>query len=196
LREGCLDFAAAVSKFIMKTSYSQKTIAACFRALLLLALICVSGGIYAGGGTPSVSEFIGAWKLRSFIFQRADGTVQYPFGEDPQGIVVYDAKGYMSAQIMRRNIPKFASGERDRETSAEEIRAAYNGFVAYGGTYETDPVSKTVTFHINVTSFPNWVDTDLKRTFELTGSRLTLRSKIPSIEGVPATGVQVWERLD
>jgi hypothetical protein len=163
--------------------------------LPLLATLCISAR--AGNVALATTDFVGAWKLHSFVFQKEDGSVVYPFGEDPKGIAIYDAKGYMSTQIMRAGIPKFRSKERTGDPTDQEMRIAYEGFIGYGGTYETDAAKNGLVVHIRLSSYPNWVGTDLKRSFEFAGAdRFTLRARIPSMEGVPATLIQIWDRTN
>ena len=167
------------------------------KLILLFALSSVFTCAHGADEVPVVMvNFVGAWTLHAFSFQKEDGSVIYPFGENPEGIAIYDATGHMSAQIMRAGIPKFHSGERTGEPTDVETRTAYEGFIGYGGTYGADPDKKTVVFHVKVSSYPNWVSTDLKRSFEFATNRLTLRAKIPSMEGIPATLVRVWDRVE
>jgi hypothetical protein len=56
-------------------------------------------------------------------------------GKDAAGRLSYDADGRMSAQLMRRDRPLFTSRTRQQGT-AEEVRAAFEGFLAYYGPYK------------------------------------------------------------
>lgn len=47
----------------------------------------------------SNGRFIGAWMLKSFETEQADGSITRPWGDDPLGIVCWDASGYFSAQL-------------------------------------------------------------------------------------------------
>jgi len=46
------------------------------------------------------SDLIGTWALVSTEWKRADGKHANPFGDGAVGVLIYDASGYMSAQIM------------------------------------------------------------------------------------------------
>src|ERR1051326_1342034 len=72
----------------------------------------------------TVERFWGAWILASYEHLKTDGAVSYPMGTDPVGRLTYDGLGRMSAQLMRRDRPRFAGGTRQNGT-AEEIRAAF-----------------------------------------------------------------------
>jgi len=162
------------------------------RRILFAALLCLSTSAMAAEG--AAQSFVGAWKLQWFGFIKSNGQTKYPFGQHPDGVVMYDAKGRMSTQITRGDIPPFLSEERDG-ASDEEVRTAYEGFIGYYGTYEVDDRQQLVTFHIGGSSFPNWVGKTLKRHYEFEGGRLTLTTELKSVEGAPAILIQVWDKL-
>jgi len=138
-------------------------------------------------------QFVGAWKLVSSEFRRSDGEVTYPMGRDTAGMLMYDANGHMSAQVMRSNRPAFASGDQLKGTP-EEIKAAFEGCVAYYGTYEINEEEGTVTHHVEGCSFPNWVGTAQRRFFEFSGNRLMLSSAPIPMGGEQVTATLTWER--
>src|SRR5476649_2375285 len=80
-------------------------------------------------------KFVGTWTLVSFEFRRSDGVVTNVMGIDATGMLVYDASGCMSAQMMRSDRPQFALGDQQKGTP-EETRAAVEGYIAYFGDYE------------------------------------------------------------
>jgi hypothetical protein len=126
----------------------------------------------------TVERFWGAWILASYEQRKADGTVSHPMGEAPVGRITYDAAGRMSAQLMRRDRPRFASNWR-QEGAANEIKAAFDGYIGYYGPYTLNEKEKTVTHHVECCSFPNWVGTDQVRHYEFDGDRLILRAAGP-----------------
>jgi hypothetical protein len=138
-------------------------------------------------------QFVGAWKLVSSEHRSPDGQLTYPLGRDPVGIIMYDASGHMSAQIMRPDRPAFASGDVDKGTPTE-IKFAYEGFIAYFGTYEVNEEEGTVTHHVEGSSFPNWVGSAQRRFFEFSGNRLTLSTPPILVGGEQITGVLIFER--
>lgn len=87
--------------------------------------------------TESPIPIIGEWKLVSFQIQEDNGDVIYPFGEDAQGSIIYTESGRFSAQLMRTDRPRFASGDQMKGT-VEETEANYKGFISYYGPYEFD----------------------------------------------------------
>lgn len=120
-------------------------------------------------------KLAGTWKIVSFELRSSSGEVIYPYGRDPLGTVMYDSRGNMSVLLVRRDRPEFASNDPFRGTP-EEIKAAFEGFAAYCGTYEVNEEDGTVTHHIEGSWFPNWVGADQVRFFECSGDQLLLRS--------------------
>lgn len=111
------------------------------------------------------------------------------------GLLMYDAHGWMSYSCERAGRPPFASGDPARG-APDEIKAAFEGFIAYYGTYDFDEELGTVTHHVEANSFPNWVGTHQQRFFTLTGRCLTLRSPPILDDGQTVTLTAVWERVD
>ena len=138
---------------------------------------------------------IGAWKLISFQIQKENGEVVYPFGKNAQGSLIYTESGRVSAQVMRPNRPQFASGDQLKGTT-EEIKANYEGFVSYYGSYKFDRKKGIVIHHMEGSLFPNWEGQRQKRFFELTGNRLKLSTPPTLWGGGEVVAVLLWERIE
>jgi hypothetical protein len=140
-------------------------------------------------------QLTGTWKLVSFNIQHSDGQLTYPWGRDVVGIVMFDAKGHFSAQMMRPDRPVFASGDQLDGTPVE-VKSAFEGFVAYYGVYEVRQEDSTITLHVEGGLFPNWVGTAQKRFFEFSGNLLKIRT-LPLLWGSQQiTVVLTWERAE
>ncbi len=121
------------------------------------------------------NKFIGTWRLVSAEARRPNGEViPYRYGAGSIGYIMYDATGHMAVQLMQPNRPKFASGNVDKGTP-EEIKAAFDGYGGYFGTYEIHEDEGFVIHHVEGSLFPNNVGTDQKRFFEFSGDRLILK---------------------
>src|SRR5690606_26490326 len=116
---------------------------------------------------------VGTWTLVSLYGESAEGDILKPYGDNPKGTLIYAADGSMSAVLMKQGRPKFASGDLATGTP-EEVKAAFDGFDAYCGTFTLDESQNTVTHHIEVALFPNWEGTDQVRYYELSGDRLRI----------------------
>lgn len=139
-------------------------------------------------------QLIGTWKLASLELRRPDGTAAYPFGRNVIGMLIYDAGGNMSVQILGSERSAFASDDPFKG-APEEIKSAFEGMIlTYFGSYDVIEEEGAVIHHIKGSAFPNWAGFDLKRPFELSGNHLKL--DIPSIMlgGEELTGRLIWER--
>ena len=141
----------------------------------------------------TVGQLAGTWSLVSSEFRSSAGDIVYPFGEDALGLAVFGESGYMSAQIMQRNRPVFASGDRATGTQ-EEVWAALQGYVAYYGPCEVDVENKKLTTHVEGSLYPNWVGGEQVRFYELTDRQLILKTTPIVSGGEEYTGVLAWER--
>jgi hypothetical protein len=142
-------------------------------ACLWLGVILLAGN--AGGqqaGSTLKDQLLGTWMLVSAYTEREDGNKVETFGSHPIGVVVLDGEGRLALLEMRSDLPKFASNNR-QEGTPEENKAIVQVSICYFGTYTLDEAAKTLIFHLEGCSFPNWTGTDQKRSFTLTGDELT-----------------------
>jgi hypothetical protein len=152
----------------------------------------------AKGRIKSMSEEVipkldGSWKLISFHSKDSNGQTTYPFGKDAQGRLIYGPDGRLAVQLMNPNRPRFASDD-PLVTSEAEVRAAFDGYTAYYGTYSVNHDEKAIMHHIEVALLPNWVGTDQRRDFEFDGKYLTLKGEL-LLGGAKRVVSLVWERL-
>ena len=138
-------------------------------------------------------RFAGAWRLLECYGKWSDGGISYPYGNEPAGQLIYDGQGNFSGQIVATGRPAFQSGNLLKGT-AEEIKAAFEGYIAYYGTYEVDEANSQVTHHVDGSLFPNWVGDTQTRNYQFEGERLRLNT-LP-IKGAKAdlTVTLLWER--
>ena len=139
------------------------------------------------------SQLMRAWILTSFEVRHSDGSLSFPFGEDPVGRLMYDRSGRMSAQLVRRERPVFESGDQLAGTS-EEIKSAFEGCIAYFGTFEIDETESVVIHRIEGSMFPNWIDTEQRRFYEIEGDQLKIKTAPTKWGGGEAVAVLIWQR--
>jgi len=142
----------------------------------------------------SSNSFVGAWRLVTFEFLKEDGDIIYPFGAEAQGSIIYTESGRYSAQLMRKDRPRFRSGDQMRGT-VEEIESNYKGCISYFGTYEVDLDLNFIVHHVEGSIFPNMEGTNQLRSFEFSGERLQLRTPPIMLDGEKAFGILLWERI-
>ena len=130
--------------------------------------------------------------LVSAYSERQDGSKFDPLGANPAGIVIFDANGRVSVQVLGSGLPKFASNNRLQGTT-EENKAIVQGTLCYFGRYSVSEVDHTLNLHIESSSFPNWNETDQKRFLTLTGDEMKWTNPIASSGG---HGYSVWKRQE
>ena len=147
-----------------------------------LSVACTTAALLFAGSTalPSraadaPSKLTGTWRIdRITDTDIATGKVVHPYGDHPKGYIVYDPTGHLSVQIMRTPAARpFASGD-DAKGSDAEVRAAYDGYVAYFGTYEVDAKQGVVVHKVEGSLMPSYTGTDQPRPFRVEGDVLTI----------------------
>jgi lipocalin-like protein len=133
-------------------------------------------------------RLIGSWRLVSYETRDAAGRTARPYG-DAVGRLSYDALGNMAGQVMRPNRAPVQLGTG----AAQQIRAAYIGYIAYFGTYEVAPDGRSVTHHVEGALNPEWVGGDQVRRLRFEGEQLVLSADVLKNDDV-VTHQLTWER--
>jgi len=143
------------------------------------------------------SPFPGMWKLISSEMRTSNGDVFYPLGEDCTGTLMLDSAGHLSAHLMRLARPEFASGDILRGTD-EEIKTAYQGYVAFWGNYKVDDTKREMTYVVDGSLFPNWIGHENLRFYEFSDDRQTLTLRTPPFlaAGNEIVGMLIWQRVN
>ena len=112
-------------------------------------------------------QFVGAWHLLWLEEPDAAGKVHRA---DCTGLLVYTRDGHMSVQVMYRNPETPQPGL---------VQYATGGYEASYGRYEIDD-THTFTFHVDGALVRTLIGKDLKRAYELSGTRLIVKSPDPN----------------
>lgn len=143
--------------------------------------------------TNLAAQMVGTWRLLSATQRLTDGTIR----ADPQpgprgaGYIMYTETSRMCAVLANPDRPKWKS---EAVPTDAEVRVAFDGLVAYCGTYEVNESERSVTHHIEMDRVPNLAGTDRKRHVTLVGNRLVLRPAPPLPPGVAEWTVE-FERV-
>jgi hypothetical protein len=137
-------------------------------------------------------KIIGTWKLVAWKYLDGDKEPSDFFGENPLGILTYDASGYMNAQLMKSSRSNFASESLTGGTS-EEISDAYLSYAAYWGKYYERTPGELV-HEVEGSLFPNWVGHDEIRYAEINGDTLVLSTPPIYAQGRKSTFHVTWKR--
>ena len=138
-------------------------------------------------------RFAGTWRLLECYGKWSDGRISYPYGDKPEGQLIYDGHGNFSGQIAGSGRPAFETGNLLKGTP-EEIKTAFEGYIAYYGTYEVDEVKGQVTHHVQSALFPNWIGDIQTRNFEFEGKKLRLNTQPIKGSRADLTNTLLWER--
>lgn len=167
----------------------------CIALPLALGLIACQEG--ASNDESMAQDLTGTWRLVSYRLISAEGGTTYPFGETPEGQIIYTATGEMSAHLM---YPGAEPGDLSGLDATEVFARVSRTYIAYYGAYTVDAVAGTVTHHVRGSLRPTWVGTNQVREFELLdGDRSSLTATTPrdtnfSVNYVGAN-VLIWERV-
>ena len=128
-------------------------------------------------------RLVGSWSLASYIQSFDDVRADVlPMGSAPAGLILYTPDGHMSAQLGPADRAVFTSDVITDGTDDEYAHAART-YIAYSGRYSCDDEAGTVTHHVQVSVFPNWVGGDQVRQVAFDGDTLCLSS----IRGAPGS---------
>jgi hypothetical protein len=153
------------------------------RSILSLSTIAALGLVMLPGNAVAqlAKDLVGAWTIVS----AGDA-----YGPTPKGSLILGPNGRFSVQLMRHDLPKYASNNRTQGTTAE-YKATVEGSLAYFGTYSVSGTD--LNLHIEGSTFPNWIGMDQKRiNLSISGDELKYTQPNPSGGGVAA--LLVWKR--
>lgn len=153
-----------------------------FGAILATAIAASSAGAQTVPPGDGAKRIVGLWRL---VGMTAGGQVNPDRGARATGMVLYDATGYMTVQIMPDRPRRKWAGP---QPTPEEARDTVIGYSAYFGTYRVDEQARTVT-HIRAGGIEPGPLPDLVRRIEFVGdNKLILRPVTTSSE-------TIWERI-
>ena len=150
------------------------TLAASTLSLLIL------GNAVPANAQALKQQLVGTWTFVSSTTKLPDGSPAW--GTNPKGLLIFTENGYFSSQIVRSDLPKFASNNRAQGTP-EENKAVVQGSSATFGTYTVDETKKTYTLKFEGSSFPNRAETEQTRAFTIAADELKVTNPSTSVGG-------------
>ncbi len=134
------------------------------------------------------SDLVGAWQLVTWKRHHDDGSIVYPLGPSPRGVLVYMADGTMSVHMLVADRPPLKTDDPVGGT-VEERAQAYSTCLSYFGTWQVE--GNEVVHHVDSALFPNWSRTVQSRPFVFDGDQLILQVK----DGTGhVTNEMIWAR--
>jgi len=140
-------------------------------ALLLAALTAASWTVAEADAADTI---VGVWKVLSCTSRDEEtGVETKPWGENPNGLLMYTADGYMSGVGVAedRSAPT-GTGEK----LTEERAKLFASMTAYAGRYTVEP--DRVIHHVEVAWDPAWKGTEQIRYVTFEGDTILIRTPV------------------
>jgi hypothetical protein len=137
-------------------------------------------------------DLVGAWQLESWTIgysNRDEFTT--PFGEEPEGLLLYTTDGWMSASVGCAGRDRFPEGVSPRGSGEARRAEAYSTYFHYAGRYRV--ADGDVIHEVSQSLNPNFVGSAQLRHAELDGQTLVLSGKDESA-GATRFHTLVWHR--
>jgi hypothetical protein len=156
-----------------------------------LTAIALAGAI----SVPAVAQqtnqlpLVGTWTLKAVYDQFTDGHRRNPWGNNPQGSIIFTSNGIVSQQIM--------AGDRSPQPRTAPFDPVGRA-IAFFGTYTVGGANKSYTIHIQQCTWPQW--NGVSRTAnieELSSTTLkTVSAPIHDPQGGEFQPHLQWERVN
>jgi hypothetical protein len=144
-------------------------------AIVACLLLVPAATLWAQDKAGSAKQqVVGVWRLVSDTNTGKDGVAKSgaAFGSDPKGILILMSDGRYASINARKDLPKFASGNRMQGT-AEENKAIVQGSIAHFGTYSVSPDGKVLSLKPEAGTWPAWTGSEQKRNLSIKGDQMT-----------------------
>ncbi|MBI1777387.1 MAG: lipocalin-like domain-containing protein [Proteobacteria bacterium] len=136
-------------------------------------------------------DFMGTWRLVSWILDDGAGTRHEPMGPNPIGLLTYTSDGYMFGTLMAPGREKFA-GNDPLGGSEAECHKAMSTCHSYCGRYRLD--GDSVVHSVELAVYPNMVGSEQRRFFRFEGELLKLRTPPMTRKGQSGIAELTWRR--
>ncbi len=124
----------------------------------------------------SKDDLIGTWQLESWTIGYSDrDELSFPYGEEPQGLLLYSSDGWMSASIARPDRAPFPQDLGYRKLPDALKAAAFSSYFHYAGRYRV--VDGDVVHYVTQSLNPGFPGSEQLRHAELDGQTLVLSGK-------------------
>jgi hypothetical protein len=155
-------------------------------------LVC-SSSVFAQTESEIRNRIVGTWRLVSTEETLKDGTTR-PYqleGPKGKGFLMYARNGYMCANLVNPNRPKWIDSE---QPTTEEKIAAADGSFAYCGRYEIDVKRKQIVHLPEVATDTGFAGSRQVRPYKFENGRLVFGDVETRKPGVVRWKI-VWEKV-
>lgn len=141
----------------------------------------------------SKEDLHGSWQLESWTIGYSNrDEFTYPYGEDPTGLLLYTADGWMSASICRHERALFPQDVSFRKIPDATKAEAFSSYFHYAGRYRV--VDGDVIHYVSQSLNPDFPGTEQLRHAEMDGQTLVLSGK-DQVGDVARFHSLVWHKL-
>jgi hypothetical protein len=119
----------------------------------------------------------GCWLLRSYELQQSDGSIIYPMGEQPEGLLLYSPAGHMSVHLLQPGAQPPAPEQLPPGVSAD-LALSYACYSSYFGRYTVDHAQRIITHQLRGASVLAWAGSEFPRHYQLESDRLSLSATV------------------
>ena len=141
----------------------------------------------------SKQDLVGSWQLESWTIGYSDrDDFSYPFGESPQGLLMYSNDGWMNATICRSERSQLPQDVGFRKLPDALKAEAFVSYFQYAGRYRV--VENDVIHYVTMALNPNFPGSEQLRHAELDGHTLVLSGK-DEVGEVARFHSLVWHRM-
>jgi hypothetical protein len=159
------------------------------RTFLFIAAIVL---FQSAKAQSSNRDLAGVWSLVSVENIDRDGSKTYPYGEQPQGMLVFTSNGEYAIQILKAARPKVSAKDKNKATP-EENAALVQGNNSHFGSFSVDEKKRIIRFNIEHAFYPNWEGTVQERSYTLEHNMLKY-VVTQTTNGGTVTAAVVWRR--
>ena len=139
------------------------------RAWLLSSIALLAACATANDQRLATNPLVGTWELQRYSDTPDGGEPIHAFGNPPLGIFVFTSDGHFTVSLMR-NPPAIREVSNDPDPDA----CIPSWYCSYFGTYTYDGAGPSWTTHVQGGNIPNYLGTDQRRSFKVSGDVLTI----------------------
>lgn len=125
-------------------------------AISLIAVASIAASAASDPPTDTAkNQVVGTWRMVSATLEEK-GSRSRPYGDRPNGMLVFTRDMHFVEVLTRSDVPRFASDVRGGGTDVENRRAMATS-IGFFGTYTVDSEGEFTGNRVEGSTFPNWI---------------------------------------
>jgi hypothetical protein len=175
-------------------SHTKDKIMKIVRLVVAACALALMGGVAPAQPAKTLKQqLVGTWDHVVSEATTSDGKKLFPFGEKPNGTIMFTDDGRFVQVHIKSDIPKIASNNRATATP-DENKAVVGGTIALFGTYTVDEEKKLVTFKVKASTYPNWDGVEQPRKIVTLNATEFVNENPGASVGTGATAINKYTR--